>query len=75
MGNGFRRGTQKRNQTFPWILTDHSQSSIFFDGPVNDWIAVDLFINGVQVFIQSEKLNDERLFNSLIEEEFPVLPD
>jgi hypothetical protein len=24
VGNGFGRGAQERNQTFPWILPDHS---------------------------------------------------
>jgi hypothetical protein len=42
---------------------------------VNDRIAVDLFINHVQVFFQSEKLDDERFLGSLIEEDIPSLPD
>jgi hypothetical protein len=47
MSDGFGRGTQERDQTFPWILSDHSQPPIFFDGFMNDWILVDLFVNCV----------------------------
>jgi len=42
---------------------------------VNDGVPVDLFINEIQVFIQSEKADHEGLFDSLIEEEFSDLPD
>jgi hypothetical protein len=42
---------------------------------VNDGVLVDLFINEIQVFIQSEKADHERLSDSLIEEEFSDLPD
>ena len=75
MGDGFGRGTQERDQTLPWILSDHSQPPIFFDGLVNDGVLVNLFVNEIQVFIQSEKMDQERLFDSLIEEEFSDLPD
>jgi hypothetical protein len=75
MGNGFGRGAQERDQTLPWILSDHSQPSIFLDGLVNDKVLVDLFINEIQVFIQSKKADHESLFGSLIEEEFSDLPD
>jgi len=75
VGNAFGRGAQERDQTLPWILSDHSQPSIFLDGLVNDWIPVDLFINCLQVLIQSEKLDYESLFDSFIEEEFSDLPD
>jgi len=75
LSDSFGRGTQERDQTFPWILSDHSQSLIFLDGLVNDGVLVDLFINEIHVFIQSEKSNHETLFDSLIEKEFSDLPD
>jgi hypothetical protein len=42
---------------------------------VNDGVLVDLFINKIQVFLQSEKADHERLFDSLIEEGVSHLPD
>jgi len=75
VGDSFRRGTQERNQTFPWILPDHSQPSIFFNGLVNDRVPVDLSINEIQIFIQSEKSDHEPFFDSFVEEEFSNLPD
>jgi hypothetical protein len=47
LGDGFGRGTQERDQAIPWILSDDSQPPIFFDGLVNDWVPVDLFINRI----------------------------
>jgi hypothetical protein len=74
LGDGFGRGTQERDQTLPRVLPDHSQPPIFFDGLVNDRVPVDLFINCVQVFIQSEKSNQEWFFNTLKENGFSFLP-
>jgi hypothetical protein len=42
---------------------------------VNDGVLVDLLINEIQVFIQSEQMDHERLFDSFIKEEFSDLPD
>jgi hypothetical protein len=42
---------------------------------VNHCIFVDFFVNGIQIFIQSEKLNQERFFNALIEKGFSFLPE
>ena len=47
----------------------------FSDRLVNDRIPVDLFLNRIQIFIQSEKLDQERFFNSFIEEGFSFLPE
>jgi hypothetical protein len=75
LSDRFGGGTQERDQTFPWILSDHSQPLIFLDGLVNDRVLVDLSINEIHVFIQPEKLNHKRLFGSLKEKEFSDLPD
>jgi hypothetical protein len=75
MGDGFGRGAQERNQAFPWILPDHSQPSIFFNGLVDDRVPVDLFINQIQIVIQSKKSGQEPFFDSFVEEEFSNLPD
>jgi hypothetical protein len=75
MRDGFGRGTQERNQTFPWILPDHPQPSIFFNGLVNDRVPVDLFINEIQISIQPKKSDHESLFDSFVEEAFSDLPN
>jgi len=73
--NGFGRGAQERDQALPWILSDHSQPSICFNGLVNDRVPVDLFIDEIQIFIQSKKSDHESLLGSFIEEVFSDLPD
>jgi hypothetical protein len=47
MGDGFGRGTQERDQAFPWLLPNQSHPSIFFYRLVYHWIPVDLLINRI----------------------------
>jgi len=75
MGDRFGRRAQERDQTFPWVLSNQSHPSIFFYRLVNDRVLVDFFQNRIQIFIQPEKLNQERLFDSLIEKGFSSLPE
>jgi hypothetical protein len=75
VGDGFGRGAQERNQTFPWILPDHSQPPIFFNSLVNDRVSVDLFVNEIQILIQSKKSDYKSPIDSFVEEELSDLPD
>jgi hypothetical protein len=42
---------------------------------VNRRIPINLLQNGIQIFIQSEEMDQEVLFNSFIEENVPFLPE
>jgi hypothetical protein len=42
---------------------------------VNERVPVNLLQNGVQIFIQSEKTDQEILFRSFVEENVPFLPE
>jgi hypothetical protein len=42
---------------------------------VDDRVPVDLFINQIQIVIQSKKSGQEPFFDSFVEEEFSNLPD
>jgi hypothetical protein len=42
---------------------------------VNGRIPINLLQNGIQIFIQSEKMEQEVLFHSFIEENVPFLPE
>jgi hypothetical protein len=42
---------------------------------MNERIPVNLLQNGVQIFIQSEKMDHEILFHSFIEEHVTLLPE
>jgi hypothetical protein len=75
MGDGLGRGAEERDQAFPWILPNQSHPPIFFYRLVNGRVLVDLLINRIQIFIQSEKLDQEGFFNPLIEKEFTSLPE
>jgi hypothetical protein len=41
---------------------------------VNHWIPVDLSQHGIEIFIQSEEMDQERFFNPLVENEVSFLP-
>jgi hypothetical protein len=42
---------------------------------VNERIPVNLLQNGIQVFVQPEKMDHEVLFHSFVEENVPFLPE
>jgi hypothetical protein len=42
---------------------------------MNGRIAINLLQNGIQIFVQSEKMNQELLFHSFVEENIPLLPE
>jgi hypothetical protein len=73
MGNGFGRGAQEREQTFPWVLTNEPHASVFFNGLMNDRVLVNFFLDKIEIILQPEKLDQKRLFNALIEKGFPFL--
>jgi hypothetical protein len=42
---------------------------------MNHWIPVDLFQNRIEIFIQPEKIDQERFFNPLVEKDISFLPE
>jgi len=45
------------------------------DGLVDERVPINILQNGIQVFIQSEEMDQEVLFDSIIEEKVPFLPE
>jgi hypothetical protein len=73
MGNGFGRGAQEGEQTFPWVLTNEPHASVFFNGLMNDRVLVNFFFDRIDIILQPKKLDQKRFFNTLVEKELPSL--
>jgi hypothetical protein len=75
VGNGFCRGAEKREQTFPGVLPDQSHPSVFLNRQVKGWIPINLFQHRFDIFIQAEKGSKKIFFNSLGEKHLLFLPE
>jgi hypothetical protein len=42
---------------------------------MNEGVPINLLQNGIQIFIQSEKMDQEVLFHSFVEKNVPFLPE
>ena len=56
VGNRFCRGTEKGEQTFPWVLPNQSQPMTAPNGLVNGWVPIDLSQDGFPILFQPKKM-------------------
>jgi hypothetical protein len=75
VGDRFRRGAQERDQTFPGVLPNQSQPRIAENGPMNGGVKIDLLVDGRQIVVQSQEMDQEPIVHALKKERVSLLPE
>jgi hypothetical protein len=73
--NRFCRGTEKGEQTFPWVLPYQSQPRIAPNGLVNGWVPIDFSQDGFPILFQAKQMDQKIPLNSFKKETAPSLAE